>query len=76
VVFALDTGRLVAVGIAVLLLLILMLAFVAYTRRARRDDDLRHAAERAGQDAKVCPDCASKIRLEARACPHCGYSFG
>lgn len=75
-VFALDTGRYIAVGVAVCLLLIIVLAFVAYTRRARRDDDLRRAAERAGQNAKICPDCASETRLEARACPHCGYTFG
>jgi Uncharacterised protein family UPF0547 len=75
VVFALETGRLVAVGIAVLLLLVLVLAFVAYTRRARRDDGLRRAAERAGDETKVCPDCASEIAREARACQHCGYKF-
>jgi membrane protein implicated in regulation of membrane protease activity len=75
VVFALSTGRYIAVGIAAVLLLILVLAFVAYTRRARREDDLRRAAERAGRSAKVCPDCASEVRLDAPACPHCGYRF-
>jgi ribosomal protein L40E len=75
VVIAISTGRLAAVGVAVLLLLILAMAFMAYTRRARRDDDLRRAAERAGDDAKVCPDCASAIPLDARACQHCGYKF-
>jgi ribosomal protein L40E len=75
-VFALDTGRYIAVALAALLLLILVLAFVTYTRKARTDDGLLLAAKRAGKDTKVCPDCASEAPLEASVCRHCGFEFG
>jgi ribosomal protein L40E len=74
-VFALQTGRFVSVVIALLLLFILLGAFVRYTRKASTDDDLRRAAERGGRDAKVCPDCASAVSLDAGVCQHCGYKF-
>jgi hypothetical protein len=73
--FALSSGRFVAVGIATALLLVLLLAFVTYSRRARRSDELRRAAERGGEDRKVCPDCASAVPLDVRVCRHCGYRF-
>jgi hypothetical protein len=73
--FALSSGRAVAVAVAAVLLVILVFAFLAYTRRAGRDDHLRRAAERAGDDGKVCPDCASVVPLDTGECRHCGYRF-
>jgi Uncharacterised protein family UPF0547 len=74
-VFALQSGRLISIAVALSLLFILVVAFVRYTRQARTDDDLRRAAERGGRDAKVCPDCASGVRLDAGVCRNCGYRF-
>jgi ribosomal protein L40E len=78
-VFAVDAARCIAVGIAAALLLILVLAFLRYTReghgRGGANDELRRAAVRAGKDTKVCPDCASDVSLDAGVCRHCGYRF-
>jgi hypothetical protein len=78
-VFALGAARYIAVGIAAVLLLIVVLAFMRYTRRGHAqggaNDELRRAAVRAGKDAKVCPDCASEVALDAGVCRHCGYRF-
>jgi hypothetical protein len=72
-------ARWIAVVVAALLLVILVLAFFRYARRGHghvgADDDLRRVAVRAGEDTKVCPDCAANVALDLRLCPHCGHAF-
>jgi hypothetical protein len=74
---AVDTAHYVQAGIAAVFLLLVVLAFVRYTRRGGRGagDAHRRAAERAGADAKVCPGCAADAAREAPVCSHCGYEF-
>ena len=74
-IFALSTGRLISVAIGLLLLIFLVAAFMRYSRKARTEDGPRRAAQRRGQDAKVCPDCASAVSLDARICRRCGHRF-